>query len=121
MTYDTVGNHFRKLWGQEAGWAHSVLFTADLRSFADRLAATKKVEVTVKGIKEEVGIKTEVTAPVAFPTPEGDDGIDVKGENSDTNPNTKGTRGTKRRGTLDGIVHASQTTKARRVSTRSRR
>lgn len=45
-TYDAVGNHFRKLWGQEAGWAHSVLFTADLRAFSERL--TTKVEVQVK-------------------------------------------------------------------------
>ncbi len=42
-TYDAVGNHFRKLWGKEAGWAHSVLFTADLREFSERL--TTKVEV----------------------------------------------------------------------------
>ena len=41
--YDMVANHFRKIWGQEAGWAHSVLFTADLRTFAERL--TTKVEV----------------------------------------------------------------------------
>lgn len=32
--YDAVGDHFRKLWGDQAGWAHSVLFTADLRAFA---------------------------------------------------------------------------------------
>ena len=38
-TYDAVGNHFRKLWGKEAGWAHSVLFTADLRAFSERLSA----------------------------------------------------------------------------------
>lgn len=43
-TYDAVANHFRKLWGKEAGWAHSVLFTADLRTFAERL--TTKVEIT---------------------------------------------------------------------------
>lgn len=58
-TYDAVGNLFRKLWGEEAGWAHSVLFTADLRAFSDRLAASK-AEVKVKekdGIKQE----TEVT------------------------------------------------------------
>jgi len=42
-TYDAVGNHFRKLWGKEAGWAHSVLFTADLRAFSERLAA--KIEM----------------------------------------------------------------------------
>ncbi|EXJ89208.1 N-glycosylase/DNA lyase [Capronia epimyces CBS 606.96] len=46
-TYDAVANHFRKLWGKEAGWAHSVLFTADLRAFAERL--TTKAEVSIKG------------------------------------------------------------------------
>ncbi|OAP58226.1 hypothetical protein AYL99_07316 [Fonsecaea erecta] len=45
-TYDEVANHFRKLWGKEAGWAHSVLFTADLRVFAERL--TTRVEVKVE-------------------------------------------------------------------------
>lgn len=45
-TYDAVANHFRKLWGKEAGWAHSVLFTADLRTFAERL--TTKVETSVQ-------------------------------------------------------------------------
>lgn len=41
-TYDAVGNHFRKIWGKEAGWAHSVLFSAELRVFAERLE-TKSV------------------------------------------------------------------------------
>lgn len=49
-TYDAVGNHFRSLWGQEAGWAHTVLFTADLRAFSERLTA--KVEV-IEVKKEE--------------------------------------------------------------------
>jgi N-glycosylase/DNA lyase len=52
-TYDNVANHFRKLWGQEAGWAHSVLFTADLRAFSERL--TTKVEV--KEEKDRVKIE----------------------------------------------------------------
>lgn len=68
-TYDAVGNHFRKLWGKEAGWAHSVLFTADLRAFSDRLTtASKKVEteVTVKQEeKEEIETKTQVKTKVA--------------------------------------------------------
>lgn len=51
-TYNAVGDHFRSLWGKEAGWAHSVLFTADLRTFAEQLAA--KVEV-----KDEASIKLE--------------------------------------------------------------
>ncbi|KAF2636239.1 hypothetical protein P280DRAFT_473369 [Massarina eburnea CBS 473.64] len=42
-TYVAVANHFRKLWGKEAGWAHSVLFTADLKAFSAR--ATAKTEV----------------------------------------------------------------------------
>lgn len=50
-TYDAVGNHFRSLWGKEAGWAHSVLFTADLRAFSARL--TTKVEVTEVKKEEE--------------------------------------------------------------------
>ncbi len=36
VMYDAVGDHFRSIWGSYAGWAHSVLFTADLKSFADR-------------------------------------------------------------------------------------
>ena len=51
-TYDAVGNRFRSLWGKEAGWAHSVLFTADLRQFADRL-------VTKVGVAGSTGVKRE--------------------------------------------------------------
>lgn len=51
-----MGDHFRKLWGKQAGWAHSVLFTADLRVFAERL--TTKSEGVNGGnsrkIKEEL-------------------------------------------------------------------
>ncbi|KAI5466273.1 DNA glycosylase [Mariannaea sp. PMI_226] len=50
--YDAVGDHFRDLWGEYAGWAHSVLFTADLREFSDR-AVTKEEKVPVVRIKEE--------------------------------------------------------------------
>ncbi|KAK5256494.1 8-oxoguanine glycosylase ogg1, partial [Exophiala xenobiotica] len=62
-TYDAVANHFRKLWGKEAGWAHSVLFTADLRTFAERL--TTKVETSIKedsptGIEAQIDRKKTV-------------------------------------------------------------
>ncbi|KPM35489.1 hypothetical protein AK830_g11088 [Neonectria ditissima] len=78
--YDAVGDHFRALWGKYAGWAHSVLFTADLREFSDR--TTKKEETHVVKVKEEIveediqltkrkrktgvatRIKTEITAEV---------------------------------------------------------
>ena len=53
VTYDAVGDHFRALWGREAGWAHSVLFTADLKTFSERL--TNNIEVHI----DEVRIKQE--------------------------------------------------------------
>ena len=58
-TYDAVGDKFRSLWGKEAGWAHGVLFTADLRVFSERLVAkveekTKSVEVKVEEDGEEI-------------------------------------------------------------------
>ncbi|ETN39913.1 uncharacterized protein HMPREF1541_06140 [Cyphellophora europaea CBS 101466] len=71
-TYDSVANHFRKLWGQEAGWAHSVLFTADLRVFSERLTA--KIEM-----KEESGhIKVEEVETTAKTS--------IKRENEDEAP-----------------------------------
>ena len=56
-TYDAVGDHFRSLWGKEAGWAHSVLFTADLKAFSARL--TTKVEVTEVKTKDNEETMTE--------------------------------------------------------------
>ena len=54
-TYDAVGNHFRDLWGKEAGWAHSVLFAADLRTFSERLTTKVEVDVDEVNIKQEDG------------------------------------------------------------------
>jgi N-glycosylase/DNA lyase len=55
-TYDAVGDHFRQLWGKEAGWAHSVLFAADLKTFSERL--TTKIEVVVDEVKVEQEVGT---------------------------------------------------------------
>jgi len=57
-TYDAVGNKFRSLWGKEAGWAHSVLFTADLRAFAERLVVKKEVKEEVKE-EDDTVVKVE--------------------------------------------------------------
>lgn len=68
-TYDAVGDHFRKLWGKEAGWAHSVLFTADLRAFSDRLSA--KIEAAPAETSSSSGdkvVKVEVEIASALPT-----------------------------------------------------
>ncbi|SMY23880.1 unnamed protein product [Zymoseptoria tritici ST99CH_1A5] len=56
QTYDAVGNKFRSLWGKEAGWAHSVLFTADLKAFSERLV---KKEEAKEEVKDEVLVKEE--------------------------------------------------------------
>ena len=69
-TYEAIGNRFRTLWGKEAGWAHSVLFTADLRAFSARLNAKVEISqltqdmistahVQVKAEKIEAGVKLE--------------------------------------------------------------
>ncbi|KAI9656061.1 MAG: 8-oxoguanine glycosylase ogg1 [Bathelium mastoideum] len=66
-TYDAVANKFRSLWGKEAGWAHSVLFTADLRAFSERLVTKleskeefETVKVAADGqIQSAAVIKTE--------------------------------------------------------------
>lgn len=58
-TYDAVGDKFRSLWGKEAGWAHSVLFTADLKAFSERLVAKiEKKEEDVVDVKKEEGEET---------------------------------------------------------------
>ncbi|KAL4888364.1 DNA glycosylase [Aspergillus ambiguus] len=75
-TYDAVGNHFRKLWGKEAGWAHSVLFTADLRTFSDRLVASKEVKVKVKTEDEgEVESKAATITTVAVKRAASENGV----------------------------------------------
>jgi len=116
-TYDAVGNHFRNLWGKEAGWAHSVLFTADLRSFADRLEATKKVKIEAKDVEngEGVEIKSEVETAVALKLPKEEGDVQVKIEGGQG-----GTEKSKKRKKPNAIVHASQTTETRRMSKRLR-
>ncbi|PQE20180.1 n-glycosylase dna lyase protein [Rutstroemia sp. NJR-2017a BBW] len=54
-TYDAIGDHFRALWGKEAGWAHSVLFAADLKTFSDKLVAKVEIDVDEVKIKQENG------------------------------------------------------------------
>lgn len=78
-TYDAVGNHFRKLWGKEAGWAHSVLFTADLRTFSDRLVAAKEVKVKVKTEDDEVETKASVAVKRVAPS----NGVKTEDETKD--------------------------------------
>lgn len=59
VTYDAVGDHFRALWGKEAGWAHSVLFAADLKTFSERLKTKVEVDVEEVKVKQEDGTIVE--------------------------------------------------------------
>lgn len=68
-TYDAIANHFRKVWGKEAGWAHSVLFTADLKVFAERLEATAIVKKEEEGAAPDLAAIT-VTQSVVKAEPE---------------------------------------------------
>ncbi|KAL9602887.1 MAG: hypothetical protein Q9179_002396 [Wetmoreana sp. 5 TL-2023] len=63
-TYDAVGDRFRSLWGKEAGWAHSILFTADLRAFSERLAV--KLEANeIKRESEDLKLESQLESVVA--------------------------------------------------------
>ena len=57
-TYDAVGDLFRSLWGKQAGWAHSVLFAADLRTFAERLSTKLEVTEVKQEAEAEMSIET---------------------------------------------------------------
>lgn len=59
VTYDAVGDYFRDLWGKEAGWAHSVLFTANLKTFSERLSTKVEIDATEVVIKQEDGVIIE--------------------------------------------------------------
>ena len=117
-TYDAVANHFRKLWGKEAGWAHSVLFTADLRTFADKLAATKKVDVKVKDEDSDIKVEARVTTAVSLKVPKEEDVVmKVKVEDIDDAQKPSG----KKRKEAETIVSTAQTTVTRRMSKRLKR
>lgn len=47
-TYKEIGDFFRELYGNYAGWAHSVLFSADLKKFQE----LKTVEASLKPIQK---------------------------------------------------------------------
>lgn len=59
-----IGDFFRKLWGPYAGWAHSVLFCADLKKFQNLKEMTsskqpKKEEEELEGKCKKLEIKRE--------------------------------------------------------------
>lgn len=75
--YEDIAQRFRDLWGEYAGWAHSVLFTADLRSFATYKSEPAlhlkeqdpsvdvKIEAAPLSLTPPVSQQTEVVQPQA--------------------------------------------------------
>ncbi|KAI0443645.1 DNA glycosylase [Xylaria telfairii] len=57
-TYHSIGDHFRQIWGPQAGWAQSVLFTANLKSFAEQAATDPKIVEVAVEIKQEITSET---------------------------------------------------------------
>ncbi|TPX48144.1 hypothetical protein SeMB42_g01776 [Synchytrium endobioticum] len=67
--YDMVGDKFREIFGSHAGWAHSVLFTADLRQFSDRdtkVSNKKRRTVIEEEIEEITTVAREKENPGTF-------------------------------------------------------
>jgi len=65
--YLEIGNHFRSLYGEYAGWAHSVLFSADLKHLKENKPAkvekkpkVSKLKIEKPSIKEEKWIVSNI-------------------------------------------------------------
>ncbi|ORY66465.1 DNA glycosylase [Pseudomassariella vexata] len=58
--YHSIGDHFRRIWGDQAGWAQSVLFTANLKSFSAR----PKAEPDPVAVKLQAEVCETVTGEV---------------------------------------------------------
>lgn len=62
--YDDVGELFRTRFGTHAGWAHSVLFTADLPSFRHLLPTGVSSNAKIKKSRAKTTATTEATSSV---------------------------------------------------------
>lgn len=106
QNYKIIGDFFRKIHGEFAGWAHSILFAADLATFADRkvesvdvgsgLVKEEKIVKVKKEkeneedrgneIKEEPSSKRRKVSSVSSVDPNGDETkVMIKQENSENN------------------------------------
>jgi len=66
--YLEIGNHFRELYGEYAGWAHSVLFSADLKHLREIKNEGKIDTEIIKNIKvksEKENLEVEVSEEIA--------------------------------------------------------
>lgn len=56
LAYEQVGEHFRNLWGPYAGWAHSVLFTADLKDLKNGVNLSAPIDTSEKRTLEDMDL-----------------------------------------------------------------
>jgi N-glycosylase/DNA lyase len=56
LAYSAIGDFFRTLWGPYAGWAHSVLFTADLRDLNNGVNGTAIPTLSADDESKTIGL-----------------------------------------------------------------
>ncbi|KZT09672.1 DNA glycosylase [Laetiporus sulphureus 93-53] len=72
--YDEVSSKLAAVWGDYAGWAHSVLFTSDLKAFASYGLPSPSQSPSVKERTPKKSCRSEIVSglatPPATPTPQ---------------------------------------------------
>ena len=58
--YEAVGKRLREIWGPYAGWAQSVFFTSDLKSFENYGLPSPASTPLKKRVKSEVEVEREL-------------------------------------------------------------
>lgn len=66
--YLQIRAFFTDLWGDYAGWAHSVLFTADLRAFKTMTVQTSQVVAIKTEVNKEQSTKDEYEQSISVST-----------------------------------------------------
>eukprot|EP00088_Acartia_fossae_P044188 TRINITY_DN4683_c0_g1_i9.p1 TRINITY_DN4683_c0_g1~~TRINITY_DN4683_c0_g1_i9.p1 ORF type:complete len:408 (-),score=74.66 TRINITY_DN4683_c0_g1_i9:188-1411(-) len=82
--YAEIGDHFRNLYGPYAGWAHSVLFSADLRHLQALKGESSPVKESKKNIeKEPSAVKKETKSLKNAKSPKATKDLKIKDESKD--------------------------------------
>ena len=58
--YEAVGKRLREIWGAYAGWAQSVLFTSDLKSFENYGLPTPAPTPKKERVKGEIEVERKI-------------------------------------------------------------
>ncbi|KAK4103062.1 DNA glycosylase [Parathielavia hyrcaniae] len=103
--YHSVGDHFRSIWGSQAGWAQSVLFTANLKAFAGQASgAGTRSDVVEEGVvKAEKVIQKSKEVPLSAE----DDGIHVVKAEEEEEEEVATTVGRSRKRRITKVTKAS--------------